>query len=127
MGEPKREAGLPEWVANVFAVVDAGDARRFAGFFTEDGAFRFGNAPPVVGRAAIEAAVAGFFGSIRSCRHRLLRFWEADGRCAMDGEVTYLRLDGRELTLPFANVFVLREGRIAQYLVFVDLAPLFAD
>lgn len=120
------EGGVPAWVQDVFAAVDAADAGRFAGFFAEDGAFRFGNAPPVVGRVAIEAAVAGFFGSIRSCRHRLLRFWDAEGRCAMDGEVRYQRLDGAELTLPFANVFVLRDGRIAQYLVFVDLAPLFA-
>lgn len=120
------EAALPAWVADVFAAVDAGDARRFAQVFTDDGQFRFGNAPPVVGRAAVEAAVAGFFTSIRCCRHRVLRFWEGAGSCAMDGLVTYTRLDGRELTLPFANVFVLREGRIAEYLIFVDVAPLFA-
>ena len=119
-------SGIPRWVADVFAAVDASDARRFAGFFTEDGQFRFGNAPPVVGRTAVEATVAGFFASIRSCRHRVLRYWDGDAHCAMDGTVTYTRLDGRELTLPFANVFVLRDGRIAEYLVFVDLAPLYA-
>jgi ketosteroid isomerase-like protein len=123
---PMRETKVPGWVAEVFAAVDAGDARRFAACIAEDGEFRFGNAPPVVGRAAIEAAVGGFFGSIRSCRHRLLRVWEGIDSCAMDGEVCYVRLDGRESTLPFANVFLLRDGRIARYLVFVDLAPLFA-
>ena len=121
-----QDAAIPAWVADVFAAVDASDARRFAAAFTDDGQFRFGNAPPVIGRAAVEAAVAGFFASIHSCRHRVLRFWEGSGSCAMDGLVTYTRLDGRELTLPFANVFVLRERRIAEYLIFVDVAPLFA-
>ena len=117
---------LPVWAEEIFGAVDAGDARRLAGLFLDDGQFRFGNAAPVVGRLAIEAAVGGFFGSIRACRHRLDRFQEGPGHCSMDGTVTYLRHDAREVTLPFANVFVLREARIAQYLVFVDLAPLYA-
>jgi ketosteroid isomerase-like protein len=119
-------AVAPAWVQQVFAAVDAGDARRFAAAFADDGQFRFGNAPAVVGRDAVEAAVAGFFASIRGCRHRLHRFWEGQGHCAMDGTVTYLRHDGRELSLPFANVFVMRGDRIAEYLIFVDAAPLFA-
>lgn len=117
----------PAWVDQVFAAVDAGDAKRFAAVFTDDGQFRFGNTPAVVGRRAIESAVGGFFGSIRSCQHRLVRFWSAPGHCAMDGTVTYVRHDGRELTLPFANVFVMRGEQIAEYLVYVDLTPLFAS
>lgn len=116
----------PPWVQQVFAAVDAGDARRFAAAFAEDGQFRFGNAPVVVGRRAVEDAVAGFFASIRGCRHHLSRFWDGPGHCAMDGTVTYRRHDGRELTLPFANVFVMRGEAIAEYLIFVDVAPLFA-
>ena len=126
MDVPARPPALPAWVEEIFAAVDAGDARRFAGFFTADGQFRFGNAPPVVGHLAIETVVGGFFGSIRACRHRQDRFQEGPGHCAMDGTVTYVRHDGREVTVPFANVFVMREARIAQYLVFVDLAPLYA-
>jgi ketosteroid isomerase-like protein len=116
----------PAWVQEIFAAVDAGDARRFAAAFAEDGQFCFGNAPAVIGRKAVEDAVAGFFASIRGCRHRLIRFCDGPGHCAMDGTVTYLRHDGRELTLPFANVFVMRGEAIAEYLIFVDVAPLFA-
>jgi ketosteroid isomerase-like protein len=117
---------VPEWVRRIFEAVDAGDARRFSAVFAEDGQFVFGNAPPVVGRPAVEQAVVGFFASIRGCRHELSRFWPAAGHCAMDGTVTYLRHDGRELTLPFANVFVLRGEQVVEYRVYVDLAPLFA-
>jgi ketosteroid isomerase-like protein len=125
-GKPLSASVVPEWVQSVFEAVDAGDARRFAAVFTEDGQFIFGNAPAVVGRPAVEQAVAGFFASIRDCRHHLARFWPGAGHCAMDGTVTYQRHDGRELTLPFANVFVLRGAQVAEYRVYVDLAPLFA-
>lgn len=125
-GKPVTAAVAPDWVQRVFEAVDAGDARRFAAVFTEDGQFIFGNAPAVVGRTAVEQAVAGFFASIRGCRHELRRFWPGATHCAMDGTVTYQRHDGRELTLPFANVFVMRGEQVAEYRVYVDLAPLFA-
>jgi ketosteroid isomerase-like protein len=123
---PVNDAVAPEWVRQVFAAVDAGDARRFAAVFTDDGQFVFGNAPAVVGPAAVEQAVAGFFASIRGCRHQLSRFWSGADHCAMDGTVTYLRHDGRELAVPFANVFVMRGERVVEYRVYVDATPLFA-
>ena len=116
----------PDWVQRIFESVDAGDARRFAAVFTEDGQFIFGNAPAVVGRPAVEQAVAGFFASIRGCRHELSHFSSGAGHCAMDGTVTYLRHDGRGLTLPFANVFVMRGAQIAEYRIYIDATPLFA-
>ena len=116
----------PAWVDGVFAAVDSKDAARFAACIAEDGEFVFGNAPPVRGRAAIEAAVAGFFGTIRACRHRLAHFWQDGEACAMHGTVTYTRLDGGEVTLPFANAFAMRGPLIAQYRIFVDVAPLYA-
>ncbi len=116
----------PAWVDDVLAAVDAKDAARFAGFIAPDGVFRFANAEPVRGRAAIESAVAGFFGSIRGCRHELLGYWQDADSCAMRGNVTYQRLDGRELTLPFANVFTMRGPLIAEYLIYIDVTPLYA-
>jgi ketosteroid isomerase-like protein len=108
------------------AAVDARDAARFSRSIAEDGIFKFANADPVRGRAAIEAAVAAFFATIRACRHRLLRCWQDGDAVAMQGVVTYTRLDGRELSLPFVNVFVMRGEQIAEYLIYVDVAPLYA-
>ena len=121
-----RSEPAPRWVLEVLAAVDARDAARFANFIAVDGIFKFANAEPARGRAAIEAAVAGFFGTIRACRHRLLRCWQDGDALAMQGTVTYTRLDGRELTLPFVNVFVMRGELIAEYLIYVDIAPLYA-
>jgi ketosteroid isomerase-like protein len=111
---------------DLFAAIDGADAPAFAAFLAPDGEFRFGNAPAVVGREAVQAAVAGFFGAIGGCRHRMLRAWQSPGAVACEGEVTYTRLDGSQVTLPFANVFLLRGGEIASYRIYIDNAPLFA-
>jgi uncharacterized protein (TIGR02246 family) len=124
-GEEKWRSGSAAW-QQLFAAIDRGDATAFASFIAEDGEFRFGNGPAVVGREAIRAAVGGFFGAIRGCRHRLDRVWTAPGSVACEGEVTYTRHDGSTLTVPFANVFLLRGGEIASYRIYIDNGPLFA-
>lgn len=112
--------------SSLFAAIDGRDARAFAAFLTPDGEFRFGNAPAVRGRAAVEVAVAGFFAAIGGCRHRLLRSWEGADHVACEGEVTYARLDGRHVTVPFVNVFALRGREIESYRIYIDNAPLWA-
>ena len=78
------------------------------------------------GRSAIEQAVRQVFASIRRSRHRLVRVWPAAGAVALEGVVTYTRLDGSEITLPFADTVVLRGDRIAEYYIYLDIAPLYA-
>jgi ketosteroid isomerase-like protein len=116
----------PGWLRPLFGMIDAADAAGFCSHLTEDALFRFGNAPPVQGRPAIEQAVSQFFASIRRSRHQLVRVWPAAGAVALEGVVTYTRLDGTEITLPFADTMVLREDRIAEYYIYLDIAPLYA-
>jgi ketosteroid isomerase-like protein len=125
-GETVWGRGGDGW-GRLFAAIDARDAGAFAAFLTPDGEFRFGNAPPVRGRASVEAAVAGFFTAIGGVSHRLIQSWSAPGTAACEGEVTYLRLDGRRVTLNFVNVFELRGAEIASYRIYIDNAPLFSD
>lgn len=114
------------WWERLFAVVDAGDADAFVSFLTADGQFRFGNAPVVIGADAIRETVAGFFAAIASSHHRLLRTWGSPGSAVCEGEVTYRRQDGTELTFPFANVFEFDGEKIAAYRIYIDNSPLFA-
>ena len=111
--------------ARLLGAIDARDAAAFAAFIAEDGEFRFGNSPPVVGRGAIRDAVAGFFAAIGGCRHTLKRTWSGPGTAACEGEVTYTRLDGSRVTIPFANVFDLGDGLIRSYRIYIDNGPLF--
>ena len=111
---------------SLFAAIDARDARAFAAFLTDDAEFRFGNAPPVRGREAIEAYVAAFFAALGGVSHRVDALWISAGRLTCHGEVCYQRLDGSTLTVPFANIFYLDGGAVARYLVFIDNSALFA-
>jgi ketosteroid isomerase-like protein len=115
-------------VRELFAALDAGDIESALGLMTEDVAFRFGSADPVVGHAAFAAQVATIAGAIASISHRLLGVWttgEPDPAVICEMTVTYRRHDGSELILPCANVFRLRGGRIADYRIYMDVNPVF--
>jgi hypothetical protein len=115
-----------DWWNGLFESIDSKETPRFLEFLTADAEFRFGSAPGVHGHEAIGAAVNGFFGVIAASRHRMIRRWEDTDSAVCEGEVTYTRLDGSQVTLPFTNVFYLRDGKIARYLIYIDQSPLFA-
>jgi len=133
-----------QWWRSVFDRVDARDAHGFANFLTPDAEFRFANASVVNGRAAITAAVGGFFEAIGSSRHEFFDIWNGaatsgrdgapgcdgaagyDGAAGCEGEVTYARRDGSVIAYPFANVLRLRAEKIASYHIYIDNSTLFA-
>ena len=119
---------MPEahWTVELYKAIDAKDTRRFLSFLTENAQFRFGNYPPAVGHAAIGAAVDAFFASIRSSRHDILNNWEPQGHLVSQGIVTYVRQDGRSVTVPFVNVFNMRGNLVQDYLIYIDNTPLYA-
>jgi ketosteroid isomerase-like protein len=126
-GRTNREEGMsiPVWITDLFRAIDEKDAERFAGFLTDDATFRFANAPPAVGADAIRAAVSGFFGAIRALSHELTEAWEHPSGILVLGQVTYTRLDGSVLSVPFADVFRMRGGKVAEYDIYLDASALF--
>ncbi|HMK85399.1 MAG TPA: nuclear transport factor 2 family protein [Steroidobacteraceae bacterium] len=114
------------WLTDLVRSIDARDACAFAAFLTADACFRFGNAPLVQGREAIEEAVRSFFDSIAAIAHELQEQWSIGEVTVCTGAVTYTRWDGRSLRVPFANILKLRAGRIYDYRIFVDSSALFA-
>ena len=114
------------WLHALFESVDAKRTADFLSFLTDDALFRYGSNPAATGRIAIGTAVEQFFASIRSCSHRLTRFWEDRSSVVCQGEVQYVRLDGRSVTLPFCNVFELRDEKISRYEIYIDPTPLMA-
>ena len=101
------------------------DTEGFVGFLTEDCVFRFGSAPPVTGRDGIGAAVGNFFSMIAGLQHDLQRVVADGDAIVCEGEVTYTRHDGSEITLPFCNVFEAEGGLISVYRIYIDIGPLF--
>lgn len=113
------------WWDSLFATIDGKDVPGFLGFLTEDAEFRFANNPPAMGQEAVGAVVSGFLGAIGGSRHRFIHAWEDGSSAVCEGEVTYTRHDGSTLTLPFVNVFYMRGGKVARYLIFIDNSVLF--
>jgi ketosteroid isomerase-like protein len=118
---------MPATVREVFQAVDAKDASRFASYLTPDAIFRYANAPLVAGPDAVRQAVAQFFGAVQALRHDLLAVWTQDDMVFCRGEVSYVRHDGSKAgPFPFFNLFRMRGDKIAEYLIYVDITPLFA-
>lgn len=116
-----------QFVTDVFRSIDKMDAGVFAGFFTDNGEFRFGNMPSVIGRSAIEEFTSGFFKAIKGIKHTELQHWKSENYLLVNGRVNYTRHDGSGLSVPFSVTWKFDGDKIANYLVFVDNSALFAS
>ena len=112
---------------DLFAAIDKKDTRSFLSFLTDDAAFRFGSAATVRGQAAIAEAVGGFFTTIAGLRHEVSRSLSNGRSLICEGEVTYTRFDGSEITLPFVDVFEMDGERIVDYKIYMDIGPLHSE
>ena len=120
------ENPITDRLDGLFAAIDAKDTEAFLGYLTTDATFRFGSAPPVTGHTAIREGVDGFFASIASSKHSLMNVIGNDRILVCEGQVTYSRLNGSDITLPFTNVFEVDGDRIAHYKIYIDIAPLYS-
>ncbi len=111
-------------IEGLFKAVDTKDTDSFVAYLAEDAVFRYGSQEAVQGRAAIRKYVAGFFGTVKTLQHRVKETWEGDDSLVCQGEVTYTKLDGNEVTVPFVNIFRFEKDRIHDYLIYIDPSPL---
>lgn len=111
----------------LFAAIDANDATAFVGFLADDAVFRFGSAPAVQGRESIRAAVDDFFGTIAGCAHAVHKSIRDGATLVCEGEVSYRRHDGTEITLPFTDILEYDGKLIANYKIYMDINPLYAE
>ena len=112
---------------SLFAAIDAKDTPGFLAYLTGDASFRFGSAPAVKGHDAIGAAVDGFFETIKASKHSLSHVLGDGSTLVCEGDVTYTRHDGSEVTVPFTDIFELDGDLIADYKIYMDISPLFAN
>jgi ketosteroid isomerase-like protein len=113
----------------IFADIDAFDPDKFVAHLTEDVVFRFGNAEPAVGRAAVREAVAGFFSTIDGLTHHILDVYdagEAGNTVIARIDVEYKRKDGKSVTVPNADILEFEGDLVRKWQIYIDLAPVFA-
>jgi hypothetical protein len=79
-----------------------------------------------VGRDAIEAAIAGFFTTIKGISHNVVGQWDVDDTTIVQFEATYRRMDDRRVTVPAVTVYRRGGDLIDDYRIYVDLTPVYA-
>ncbi len=106
--------------------VDAGDADAFASWFADDASYTFGNAEPIVGRAAIAAATAGAAGALPWVEHTVEQVAEVGDQLFCRFTIRTEARDGTALALPCVTVVWLRGHEVVDYRVHMDLGPALA-
>lgn len=97
-------------------------------FFTEDARLRFANNELIAGREAIHDALSGILDSVNGIRHEIQGVWEdEEGAVIYEVDVTFIRKDDREVTIPGAVFCVMQDGHFREQRIYVDFAPLFAE
>ena len=114
-------------ILKLFEAIDRFDSAAMVSGLTEDAVFRFAKIPQVEGKKNIHEFVDNFFKSIKAIRHSGLEVWSLDGVIFVKGRVTYTRHSGTELSVDFSNTFKMRDGKIQQYLIFVDNSTLYTE
>ena len=113
-------------IAAIFADIDAFDPDKFVAHLTPDAKFRFGNADPVTGRAAVKEGVAGFFSTIDGLTHHILNVYEFGDTVIVKIDVEYRRKDGKSVTVPNADILVFDGDLVRDWQIYIDVAPVFA-
>ena len=113
-------------IDGLFRAIDGKDVEGLLAHLTPEATQRFGNQEPLRGHQEIGDANAAFFSSVASLSHEVTGLWEWDDTVVVRIDATYVRLDGRAVTLPAVSIMRESDGLIADYQVFVDMAPVFA-
>jgi SnoaL-like domain len=118
----------PEYFNDLLEYVDRESAIGFASHFVEDGIFTWGNFPTLTGRTAITEFTQGFFSAVESVEHRLNSYhlWGEDLYATTTGTVTFTKLNGTTVTVPFATGanFDPDGSKMTNYTVYLDPSPL---
>ena len=115
-----------DFTTRMFAAADDLDVDSYAGFLARDVYFRFGNAEPIIGREAVREAVGAFFTTIKGLKHTIDQEWHDGNVIVQQLSVTYTRLDDNKVTLPAVNILRMEGDTVADYRIYVDLAPVYA-
>jgi|GEM_PF-2053370 len=121
-------ASEPSSLAITRALLEAADTdiTRFFGYFSTNCSFRMGNYEVVRGNQAIAEWVATYLGSVAGMRHVILEEWSDGSVTAMRVEVTYTMQNGAEFTLPAVTRTRIENGKVSEYLIFMDPSPVTA-
>jgi limonene-1,2-epoxide hydrolase len=123
---PQRILGAISKVIQLLKLFEAMKIDEAVKQFTENSYYRFGNAPPAVGREAIsQLTKSSHFAQIIGLSFDIRAIWEQNNIVICEMEISYTRTDGRILTLPFTDIFHIEGNLVREMRIYIDPSPLF--
>jgi ketosteroid isomerase-like protein len=113
------------WMHQMLEALDADGVPGLFPWLQDDVRFRFAGYPAGQGRDNFATTWAAMATPVIRLHHEILQTWELGQEAICRGEVCYELDDGRTVRAPFVNVFRLRDGRISEYLIYVDASAVF--
>jgi limonene-1,2-epoxide hydrolase len=101
------------------------DADELTNYFTDDAVYHNMPMAPLNGREAIRAFLAGFLAGVTFAEFEILNVM-ADGDIVMTERVDHFELNGKRGGFPVMGIFELRDGKIAAWRDYFDLAQVTA-
>ncbi len=112
-----------ELVGQFCAAWANGDADELMAYFTDDAVYHNVPMDPLEGAEAIRAFLEGFFptsgGIVFETHHQA-----ANGNVVLNERTDYINTGDGQLALPVCGVFEVRDGRIARWSDYFDMAKL---
>ena len=113
-------------VAPIFADIDAMDADKFIAYLTPDVRFRFANADPAIGHAAVKEGVEGFWATIDGLSHHIrMSTSSATPRSRRSTWSTAARTASPS-PCPTATSSIFHGDLVRDWQIYIDLAPVFS-
>jgi ketosteroid isomerase-like protein len=116
------------YVGEYLVAMDALDAERYSNFLAENVSMQFNNAPPVEGKAAVTAMLAGYWRSFAAIEHEPLNIYGSDERFMLEALNHYVRHDGRKVTTrAVALTDRHAQGEVTSVRVYADASPVLEE
>jgi ketosteroid isomerase-like protein len=120
-----------EWAKEFFAVVDSRKPEKIVTYMTEDVRLQMANMHPTKGVEALKAAFQGAADRFKSINHKIQGVWtgqwELGDVVSVEAIVTYELPSGKIVAIPCTSTLRLKGKKIADYRIFIEPSPAFAD
>jgi limonene-1,2-epoxide hydrolase len=96
-------------------------ADELIGYFADDAVYHNVPLPPSRGRAEIYASLKGLTSRFKALRAEMLN-QISSGNLVMNERIDHFTFEDRQVSLPIAGVFELRDGKVIAWRDYFDLA-----
>lgn len=113
-------------VERMFTAVEKRDLDTYLTFFTEDAEYRAANLPPVFGHKGIAEFAKPMMDMFTKVDHIVKDVWQSGDVICCELDLTYVRKDGKSVTVPCCDIIRLQGGKVKSLRAFLDPGPAFA-